>query len=89
MTKWYTKYLEVFEKPIDSVSEQTVNEVRKKLMALQSKEPMVSVVLIAHNEETHLLACLWSLCDNTCPVPMEILTETITRQTKQPKCLTA
>ena len=74
MTKWYTKCLEVFEKPIDSVSEQTVNEVRKKLMALQSKEPMVSVVLIAHNEETHLLACLWSLCDNTCPVPMEILT---------------
>ena len=74
MTKWYTKYLEVFEKPIDSVSEQTVNEVRKKLMALQSKEPVVSVVLIAHNVETHLLACLWSLCDNTCPVPMEILT---------------
>ena len=32
MTKWYTKYLEVFEKPIDSVPEQTVNEVRKKLM---------------------------------------------------------
>ena len=29
--------------------------------------------LICHNEETRLLSCLWSLCDNECDFPIEIL----------------
>lgn len=34
---------------------------------------MVSVVVIAHNEEPHILSCLWSLGNNEYSYPIEIL----------------
>lgn len=70
---WYNKYLTVFEKPLSIVPQNIVNEVREKLKEKQSAKPLASVVLIAHNEEKHLLSCLWSLCDNSCDFPIEIL----------------
>jgi len=30
-------------------------------------------VVIAHNEETRLLSCLWSLCDTICNYPVEVI----------------
>lgn len=72
--KWQDKYLQVYEKHINEVPPTAVEEVRGKLAALQSDAPLVTVALIAHNEATHLLACLWSLCDNKCDFPIEIIT---------------
>ncbi|MEG2514777.1 MAG: glycosyltransferase family 2 protein, partial [Bacteroidaceae bacterium] len=48
-------------------------EIKTNLKKLQSKEPIVSVVVIAHNEETRLLSCLWSLSESKCKYPMEII----------------
>lgn len=73
MTKWYKTYLEVFEKPIDQVPAEIFDKVRQQLKNCQSDQPLVSVVLIAHNEERHLLSCLWSLSENYCNFPIEIL----------------
>ena len=70
---WYTKYIEVYEKPLSSVPQTIIAEVQGKLKERQSEEPLISVVLIAHNEEKRLLACLWSLCNNRCDLPIEIL----------------
>lgn len=70
---WYTKYIEVYEKPILSVAQVILAEVKKKLKEKQCEDPLISVVLIAHNEESRLLSCLWSLCDNKCNLPFEIL----------------
>lgn len=70
---WYTKYIEVYEKPLSSVPQTIIAEVQSKLKERPSEEPLVSVVLIAHNEEKRLLACLWSLCNNRCDLPIEIL----------------
>lgn len=73
MAKWYSKYLQVFEKPVNEISKETLNVVRQQLKKCQSDAPLVSVVLIAHNEERHLISCLWSLSENRCQFPIEIL----------------
>lgn len=72
--KWYSKYLQVYEQPFASAPPEVVGFVKKKLRKLsENKQPLASVVLICHNEETRLLSYLWSLCDNECDFPIEIL----------------
>ncbi|MCQ2237851.1 MAG: glycosyltransferase family 2 protein [Bacteroidaceae bacterium] len=74
MSNWYTKYLETYEKPLDSIRPELFNEVRDKIANLNTDQPpLASVVAIAHNEETHLLSCLHSLADNKVDFPIEIL----------------
>lgn len=70
---WYTKYLSVFEKPFSSVPAEVREEVKTKLWQLNNEKPLASVVVVAHNEETRLLSCLWSLSENICRYPIEII----------------
>ena len=70
---WYNKYIEVYEKPFSEAPQRIVNDVRSKLQQLQSEEPLVTVSVIAYNEEKHLLACLWSLSEMQCKYPVEII----------------
>jgi len=70
---WYSKYLKVFEKPFNSVSQNIIDEVRNNLQLLQNTDPVASVVIIAHNEQTRLLSCLWSLSDTRCNYNIEII----------------
>ena len=71
--KWYTKYLQVYEKPFADAPQDILDEVRNKLAKLQNSQPMVTVSLIGYNEEKHLLACLWSLSEMICKYPVEII----------------
>lgn len=72
--KWYTKYLQVYEQPFASAPKETVDFVKAKLRKLsENEQPLASVILICYNEEKRLLSCLWSLCDNECSFPIEIL----------------
>jgi glycosyltransferase involved in cell wall biosynthesis len=43
------------------------------LAKLQSNEPLVSIVIVAYNEERRLPACLWSLSELQTSYPIEIL----------------
>ena len=61
--EWYSKYLQVYEKPFAEAPQAVIEEVRRNLAGLQSNEPLVTVSLIGYNEEKHLLACLWSLSE--------------------------
>ena len=70
---WYSKYLQVYEKPFAQAPQRVVDEVRSNLQKLQSDEPLVTVSLIGYNEEKHLLACLWSLSEMQCKYPVEII----------------
>lgn len=74
--KWYKKYLSVFEKPFEEANQVVLEEVRANLYKLQNSHgdwPLVSVVIIAHNEEQRLLACLWSLSDSITNFPIEFI----------------
>lgn len=73
MSKWYTKYLQVYEKPFSEVSTSVIEEVKEKIARLQSDQPLVTVSLIGYNEEKHLLASLWSLSEMQCKYPVEII----------------
>lgn len=70
---WYKKYLCVYEKPFEEAPTEIVKEVKEKIQQLQSDQPLVSIVVIAYNEEKHLLANLWSLSNSKCKYPLEII----------------
>lgn len=71
---WYSKYEVAFERPYAEVPEEIKRHVSEQLRRFSDvSDPMVSIVLIAHNEEQHILACLWSLVDNVMDFPAEIL----------------
>lgn len=71
--KWYTKYLQVYEKPLAEVSESIINEIGSKLAKLQNDKPIVTLSIISLNEEQHLLSCLWSLSEMKSSYPIEII----------------
>lgn len=72
---WYDKYLIAFECPYSKVPKTVKLEIADKLRkrSLLEEEPLASVVVIAHNEEKRILSCLWSLLDNICNFPIEII----------------
>ena len=71
--KWYKKYLSIFEKPIKEVSSDIISLIQNNIKVKQSKTPLASVILIAHNEGKRLASCLWSLSENKCDFPIEII----------------
>ena len=73
MANWYDKYLSIYGKPFSEVPQHIIEEIKERLTCLQSSEPLVSVVVIAYNEECRLAACLWSLSELKSQYPIEIL----------------
>jgi glycosyltransferase involved in cell wall biosynthesis len=71
--EWYDKFLSIYEKPYSEVPQEVVNETRERLAKLQSNEPLVSIVIVAYNEERRLPACLWSLSEQQCKYPIEFI----------------
>ena len=73
MKRWYDKYMTIYGRPFSEVSQNVTDETRERLARLQSAEPVVSIVVIAYNEECRLAACLWSLSELKTRYPIEIL----------------
>jgi len=70
---WYDKYLSIYGKTVDEIPDNIYEEINKKLALKQSEQPLISVVVIAYNEERRLAACLWSLSELQTHYPIEIL----------------
>ncbi len=70
---WYKKFLSVYNRPYAEADNEIISHVRSRILTKQSDQPLASVVLIAHNEEPRMLACLWSLAENECRYPIEIV----------------
>lgn len=70
---WYDKYLSIYDRPFSEVPAEVVSDTRRRLAALQSAEPLTSIVVIAYNEEQHLQACLWAISELQCKYPVEII----------------
>ena len=73
MAKWYDKYLSIYGKSLDDVPYDVLDAIKEKLSQKQNKAPLVSIVVIAYNEEKRLAACLWSLSELQTKYPIEIL----------------
>lgn len=71
--KWYTDYLSAYEKPYSELPPPLTNRVKKRIRELKHPNPLVSVVAIAHNEGNRIFSCLWSICENNCHFPIEII----------------
>lgn len=71
---WYSRYLQVYEKSFDEVAyAEIITKVRSNLRRLQSDTPLVTLSIIAYNEEKHLLACLWALSEMKTRYSIEII----------------
>ena len=73
MAEWYDKYLSIYGKSLDDIPDETFDEIKGRLAQKQSDKPLVSIVVIAYNEEKRLTACLWSLSELRTHYPIEIL----------------
>ena len=73
MGHWYYKYRTIYGKPFSEVSQNIIDETRERLAKLQNLEPLISVVVIAYNEECRLSSCLWSLSELKSKYPLEII----------------
>lgn len=73
MKHWYDKYLSIYGKSFEEIPDNVFDEIKGKLAAKQSEEPLASIVVIAYNEEKRLAACLWSLSELQTKYPVEIL----------------
>ena len=73
MPKWYDKYLSIYGKSYDELPDSIFENIKRQLSERQSGEPLVSVVVIAYNEEKRLAACLWSLSELKTKYPIEVL----------------
>lgn len=71
--KWYSKYLYTQNKSLAEIDEQKIDLIRQNIANLQSNTPLVTVSVIAFNEEKRLLSCLWSLSEMKCKFPVEII----------------
>ena len=73
MSNWYDKYLTIYGKSLDEIPDIVLDEIKGKLAEKRSKDPLVSIVVIAYNEEKRLAACLWSLSELQTNYPVDIL----------------
>lgn len=71
--KWYKKYLDLYGLKRNEVCMNQLRTISELLKKKSSDTPLASVVLIAHNEEAHILSCIWSLCNNICTDEIEII----------------
>lgn len=70
---WYKKYISVYGKAINAIDHDTIAVIKEKIGKLQSPNPLATVSIIAYNEEKQLTSCLWSLSENKCKYPIEII----------------
>ena len=75
-------------KTIEEVSENDLDELRSRIESLQSETPLVTIALIARNEERNILSTLDSLSSIKSMYPLEIVvidnnSEDLTPQTIQ------
>ena len=65
--------MSIYGKSYHEIPDGVYDEIKTSLAQKQSADPLVSIVVIAYNEEKRLPACLWSLSDLTTQYPIEII----------------
>tara|TARA_R110002096_G_scaffold135456_2_gene287277 strand:- start:185347 stop:186192 length:846 start_codon:yes stop_codon:yes gene_type:complete len=71
--KFVSKFQDFNYKKFEDIPEEVFDEIAAKLKSIQSESPLVSVGLIAYNEQDYILGTLASLAEANCKYPFEIL----------------
>lgn len=69
---WLSQFLYPFDK-FDEVPASVFNAINEDLDKVQSKTPVVSIVVIAWNEEVNILRCVATLSKMVTNIPFEII----------------
>jgi len=69
---WINNYLHPYEK-YDDIPSDVFDRINVDLDKVQSDDPLVSIVIIAWNEEINILNCIASLSKTISTVPFEII----------------
>lgn len=69
---WINQFLYTYEK-YEDIESSVFEAVNRELDKVQSKEPLVSIVVIAWNEEINILRCVASLSKMVTEIPFEII----------------
>lgn len=70
--EWINQFLYTYEK-YEDIEPSVFEAVNRDLDKVQSKEPIVSIVVIAWNEEINILRCVASLSKMVTNIPFEII----------------
>ena len=70
---WQIEHLKYFEKPFELIPDESIKALNIKLLNFNHSKPLISIVVIAHNEENRIFSCLSSLSDNLSNYTSEII----------------
>lgn len=65
--------MSAYNTPPDQVDPVVMEDIASRLASIQSDTPLLTLSVIAYNEENNLIACLWSLSDMKFTFPVEII----------------
>lgn len=70
--EWIRKHRFEFS-TVDEIREDVFRGIRERFARQYGKTPVVSIVVVARNEEKNILSCLSSLSQQTCKYPFEVI----------------
>ena len=70
--EWVKELLSLPDK-FNGFSKETLEALSTRLKAVQSPNPLVSIVIAAWNEENHIIRCLTSIANNKTSIPFDIV----------------
>lgn len=71
--KWSKRYLDIYGMQYEAINNSIFELVAKNIININSNNPIATVAIISHNDETRLLSCIWSLSENLTKYPIEII----------------
>lgn len=70
--EWIRKHRLEF-KAVEEIQEDVFRGIRERFARQYGKTPVVSIVVVARNEEKNILSCLSSLSEQNCKYPFEVI----------------
>jgi hypothetical protein len=58
---------------LDEIPAERIDQIKKRLQSVEAKDPVVSVVIAAWNEEVNIVKCVDSLSKSKTDIPFEII----------------
>lgn len=71
--KFVSKFQDFNYKKFEEIEDSVFNDIKDKFQIIQSDKPLISIGLIAYNEQDYILGTLASLAETKCDYPFELI----------------